>query len=215
MEGGFLLGTSFLEKVVEWSELEDHSGKFYCSLEEKSEDCLGYIAVGANVTEYIVKDSVVTLVTGTQNAHLEHLKSILQLPFRPHSSARRHSKKSALTRVSRKLKFKNRLTAIQRRVNRGFSYRDEKDPLGVCLNSQMEAINDFCRQYKRFPDRAKMSTCSGNGLARIDFGRLPLSSNTCEAIRSVYFGNIQLLGGQKGLVFKFRYFSRRRNRFEH
>jgi hypothetical protein len=204
-----LFGSEFLERVVEWSNLSKHSGKLFCSLERNCEDALGYVSVGNDVIEYAKMKEEVARSPEASAAQFEHLKTIIKLPTRPHSSMVKRG--SALERVNHRLSLRGRLVQIQEREFQGAAAaRGTRDPLEKCLNLQNEAADDFSSQLSKFPDRIKVLSPGPRGSIVVDYRGLPLKGETIEALSSVTFGDVALLGGQEGLIFKFKYFSRSR-----
>ena len=210
MEKDLLFGIDFLKKVVEWSELPNHSGKLFYSL-EKDNDAVGYVSVGNDVIEYTKVNEEVAACPVANAAHLERLRSLICLPEQPHSS-RIFGPQSALTRINKRMALRDRLQAIQERELQGSM--PEEDPLEKCLSLQNAAAEDFCAQLSKFPNRIRNLSILDDGSVVLDFSRLPLLEKTNEAINSINFCKIPLLAGQEGLIFKFKYYSKRRCCFE-
>ena len=109
--------------------------------------------------------------------------------------------------------MKGKLDRIQGRVRREIPSLDLKDPLEKCYVLQHRAVEDVCEQFAKFPNRIRIKSELADGNVVIDIGNLPLLQETVNALGWVRIGPIALLGGQEGITFKFRYFSRRKMNF--
>ena len=207
MADNSLFGSDFLEKVVEWSNLSSHSGKLFYSLDKDCKDSVGYISVGENVIEYSKVKPELTKYFEVKKAHFEYLKTIIVLPVEPHSSPEQSKIQNSDSEIMRR-----KLERIQNRIEKGSFCHFLKDPLEKCFVLQNRAIEDICEQIARFPFRIGIKSGSDDE-TNIDISGLPLLQETVESLESVSFGPMPILGGQKGLTFKFRYFSQSRMKF--
>ena len=86
-----LFGNDFLTQVVEWFNLNRQSGKLFCSLKNSCSisvrDAVGYVSVGKDVIEYshsFQMDKEIATKKKSNKSQLKRLKSLIQLPEKPH-----------------------------------------------------------------------------------------------------------------------------------
>ena len=217
-----LFGNEFLTQVVEWSNLNRHSGKLFCSLKNSCsisvKDSVGYVSVGKDVIEYSLSfqmDKEISTTKKSSKSQLKRLKSLIQLPEKPHSK-RRVCKESALSRVSERIRLRKRLIGIQKKEflkssSSKTKKREVEDPLERCMRLQHSAAEDLCKQMKKFPSRIRFSF-EGEKVV-LNYEGLPLLRGTIEALDSVTMGSMPLLKSREGLTLKFKYYSQRQKCF--